>query len=109
MWPRGYLVIVTLVAGTAVLMWLGELISQRGIGNGMSMVIFASVVSGLPYSYYSILQERKWFVFALLVALSIGIVIAVVRVDSRSGASRCSSRSVSSAGGCTAGRTPTSR
>ena len=81
MWPRGYLVIVTLVAGTALIMWLGELIAQRGIGNGMSMIIFASVVSDLPYSFYSILQSRKWFVFGLLCALSIGIVIAVVRVE----------------------------
>ena len=81
MWPRGYLVIVTLVAGTALIMWLGELISQRGIGNGMSMIIFASVVSDLPYSYYSILQSKKWFVFAILVLLSVGIVIAVVRVE----------------------------
>jgi preprotein translocase subunit SecY len=81
MWPRGYLVITTLVAGTAVLMWIGELISQRGIGNGMSMLIFASVVSDLPYNYYSILQSRKWFVFFALVALSVGIVIAVVRVE----------------------------
>ena len=47
-WPRGYLIIPTLVAGTAVLMWISELISQRGIGNGMSMIIFASVVSRLP-------------------------------------------------------------
>jgi preprotein translocase subunit SecY len=81
MWPRGYLVILTLVAGTACLMWIGELISQRGIGNGMSMLIFASVVSRLPYNYYSILQAKKWFVFALLVALSFFIVIAVVRVE----------------------------
>ncbi len=81
MWPRGFLVILTLVAGTAMIMWLGELISQRGIGNGMSMIIFASVVSDLPYSYYSILQSRKWFVFGVLVVLSIGIVIAVVRVE----------------------------
>ncbi len=81
MWPRGYLVIMTLVAGTAVLMWLGELIAQRGIGNGMSMIIFASVVSDLPYSYYSLLQEKKWFIFVLLVALSVGIVFAVVRVE----------------------------
>jgi len=81
MWPRGFLVILTMVAGTAVLMWIGELISQRGIGNGMSMLIFASVVSDLPYSYYSILQSKKWFVFIALVALSVGIVIAVVRVE----------------------------
>jgi preprotein translocase subunit SecY len=81
MWPRGYLVILTLVAGTAVIMWLGELISQRGIGNGMSMIIFASVVADLPYSYYSLLQSRKTFVFIAMVCLSIGIVIAVVRVE----------------------------
>jgi preprotein translocase subunit SecY len=81
MWPRGILVIMTLVAGTAVLMWLGELISQRGIGNGLSMIIFASIVSGLPYSYYSILQSRKWFVFVVLCALTVGIIIAVVRVE----------------------------
>ena len=81
MWPRGILVIMTLVAGTAVLMWLGELISQRGIGNGMSMIIFASIVSGLPYSYYSILQSKKWFIFVVLCALTIGIIIAVVRVE----------------------------
>ena len=81
MWPRGYLVIITLVAGTAALMWIGELISQRGIGNGMSMLIMASVVAELPYGYYSILQSRKWFVFGALVLLSIGIVVAVVRVE----------------------------
>ena len=79
--PRALIVIPSLVAGTALLMWLGELISQRGIGNGMSMVIFASVVSGLPYNYYSLLQTRKTLVFIILVALSIGIIIAVVRVE----------------------------
>ena len=81
MWPRGLLVIISLVAGTALLMWMGELISQRGIGNGMSILIFASIVSSLPFSYYSILQSKKWVVFAILVAVSIGILIAVVRVE----------------------------
>jgi preprotein translocase subunit SecY len=80
-WPRGYLVIPTLVAGTAVLMWIGELISQRGIGNGMSMVIFASVVSSLPFGFYSILELNKWFWFALMVLVFIGIIIAVVFVE----------------------------
>jgi preprotein translocase subunit SecY len=81
LWPRGLLVIISLVAGTALLMWMGELISQRGIGNGMSILIFASIVSSLPFSYYSILQSKKWVVFAILVAVSIGILIAVVRVE----------------------------
>ena len=81
MWPRGYLVIITLVGGTAILMWVGELISQRGIGNGMSMIIMASVVSRLPFGYYSIFQEKSWIPFTLLIVVSIGIVIAVVRVE----------------------------
>lgn len=79
--PRALLVIPTLVAGTAFLMWIGELISQRGISNGMSVLIFASIVSGLPYSYYSILQSKKFVVFALLVLVSLGILAAVVRVE----------------------------
>jgi len=79
--PRALLVIPTLVAGTALLMWVGELISQRGISNGMSVIIFSSVVSGLPYSYYSILQSKKFIVFALLVLVSLGILASVVRVE----------------------------
>ncbi|MBM3717542.1 MAG: preprotein translocase subunit SecY [Actinobacteria bacterium] len=79
--PRALLVIPTLVAGTALLMWVGELISQRGISNGMSVLIFASVVSGLPYSYYSILQAKKFIIFGILVAVSLGILAAVVRVE----------------------------
>ena len=79
--PRALLVIPTLVAGTALLMWVGELISQRGISNGMSVIIFSSVVAGLPYSYYSILQSKKFIVFAILVMVSLGILAAVVRVE----------------------------
>jgi preprotein translocase subunit SecY len=79
--PRALLVIPTLVAGTAMLMWVGELISQRGISNGMSVIIFASIVSGLPYSYYSILQSKKFIAFALLVIVSLAILAAVVRVE----------------------------
>jgi preprotein translocase subunit SecY len=62
-------------------MWLGELISQRGVGNGMSMIIFASVVSGLPYGFYSILEVNKWFWFAAMVILFLAIIVAVVFVE----------------------------
>jgi preprotein translocase subunit SecY len=79
--PRALLVIPSLVAGTALLMWIGELISQRGIGNGMSMLIFASVVSDLPYSYYSLLQSRKTVVFIILIAVTLAILVSVVRVE----------------------------
>jgi preprotein translocase subunit SecY len=80
-WPRGYLIIPTLVAGTAVLMWMGELISQRGIGNGMSMVIFASVVSGMPSGFYAIWQVNKEFWFFAMIALTLAIIVAVVFVE----------------------------
>ena len=62
-------------------MWLGELISQRGIGNGMSMVIFASVVSSLPSGFYNVYLGKGWFVFTLLLLLCLGIVVAVVKVE----------------------------
>src|SRR4051794_35264286 len=81
MWPRGYLVILTLVAGTAVLMRMGELISQRGIANGMSMIIFASVVSRLPFGYYAILQEQKRCASGLLGVVRVLIGVGGVRVE----------------------------
>jgi preprotein translocase subunit SecY len=81
LWPRGYLIIPTLVAGTALLMWMGELISQRGIGNGMSMIIFASVVSSLPGGFYSILELNKFFWFALMIVVLLAVIIAVVFVE----------------------------
>ena len=46
--PKAALIVLTWTAGTAMVMWLAELITQRGIGNGMSILIFASVVSRLP-------------------------------------------------------------
>jgi len=73
--------VLTLVAGTCLLMWIGELITQRGIGNGMSILIFASVVSTLPFQYYAILKEKKFVVFAILVLISIGILVAVVFIE----------------------------
>jgi preprotein translocase subunit SecY len=78
---RVLLVVLTLVAGTCLLMWMGELITQRGIGNGMSILIFASVVSALPFQYYAILKEKKFVVFAILVLISIGILVAIVFIE----------------------------
>ena len=62
-------------------MWMGEMISQRGIGNGMSMIIFASVVASLPGGFYSILQVNKFFWFAVMIAVTIAIIVAVVFVE----------------------------
>ncbi|MDQ3849146.1 MAG: preprotein translocase subunit SecY [Actinomycetota bacterium] len=46
--PRVFLIVISLTAGCVIVMWMGELITQRGIGNGISLMIFASIVSGLP-------------------------------------------------------------
>src|SRR3954471_63077 len=46
--PHVFLIVISLTAGTILLMWMGELITQRGIGNGISLMIFASIVAGLP-------------------------------------------------------------
>ncbi len=53
------LIVLTLTAGTALLMWMGELITQRGIGNGMSLLIFASVVSQLPAKFGTSPGQRR--------------------------------------------------
>src|SRR5436190_1514160 len=47
--PHVFLIVMSLTAGTILLMWMGELITQRGIGNGISLMIFASIVSRLPH------------------------------------------------------------
>lgn len=75
------LVVLSLTAGSALLMWMGELITQRGIGNGMSLLIFASVVSTLPAQGSQIKAVGGWFaVFVTLVAF-IAITVAIVFVE----------------------------
>jgi preprotein translocase subunit SecY len=80
--PGGFLLaLLTLTTGTALLMWMGELITQRGIGNGMSILIFTSIASQLPSQGASILQQRGGVVFGLLCVLGLAIVMAVIFVD----------------------------
>src|SRR6478735_8161099 len=51
--PHVFLIVVSLTAGTILLMWMGELITQRGIGNGISLMIFASIVARIPHGVQS--------------------------------------------------------
>jgi len=71
---------ISLTTGTAFIMWLGEQITERGIGNGMSLIIFAGIVHGLPSAMYEIYSNvfvtRQWTV--LHVAIILLIMIAVV-------------------------------
>ena len=75
------LAVLTLTAGTALIMWLGELITQRGVGNGMSILIFAAIVSTLPSEGANILRVNKAFIFGLVCFLGLLIVVAVIFVE----------------------------
>jgi len=76
------LTILTLTTGSAFIMWLGEQISERGIGNGMSLIIFVGIVVGLPNAIYDLYLKAKtqaWGAFTpLAILLLLGLMVAVV-------------------------------
>jgi preprotein translocase subunit SecY len=80
--PRAALIVLTWTAGTAMVMWLAELITQRGIGNGMSILIFASVVSRLPAQGSALFSEGSKFQFAVIIAIGIAMIVGIVFVES---------------------------
>jgi preprotein translocase subunit SecY len=73
--------IITMTAGAATLMWFGELITDRGVGNGMSLLIFVSIIAGMPGQFYSIYQTRGTFILLLTLAVGVVIIAAVVYVE----------------------------
>jgi len=73
--------VITMTAGTGVIMWLGELITDRGIGNGMSLLIFTSIAAGFPTSLWQIKIERGWSLFLTVVAAGLVLVALVVFVE----------------------------
>jgi len=78
---RGAFIVLTLTAGTAMVMWLAELITQRGIGQGMSILIFANVVAGIPSGLNTVLQEGGNFKFTVLMLVSLALLVLIVFVD----------------------------
>ncbi len=86
-----FLVVFTLVVGTAIIMWMGELITQRGVGNGMSLIIFTSIVVSVPSAIFSSINLQSDLgmgiattVFILLIVLvSIPAIIFVERAQRR--------------------------
>jgi preprotein translocase subunit SecY len=80
MWLTVSVIVITMTAGTGVIMWLGEMVTDRGVGNGMSVLIFSSIAARLPYEGYQIYQSNKTGFF---VALGIGVTVitAVVFIE----------------------------
>src|SRR5467141_3949841 len=88
-WRFTLMTILTLTTGSAFIMWLGEQISERGIGNGMSLIIFVGIVVGLPRAVVDLYEKAKtqaWGPFTplaliLLIALMIAVVAFIVFVE----------------------------
>jgi preprotein translocase subunit SecY len=88
-WSFTLLTILTLTTGSAFIMWLGEQISERGIGNGMSLIIFVGIVVGLPRAILDLYEKAKtqaWGAFTplailLLMALMVAVVAFIVYVE----------------------------
>ena len=84
--PRRVIVmVITMTAGTAFIMWLGELITQRGVGNGMSLIIFISIVAALPSQFSQIWQSTvpagRTPLFVLVIVMFLGMVIGIIYVE----------------------------
>ena len=79
-WVFGLMVLV-MTAGTGVIMWLGELITERGIGNGMSLLIFTSITATLPAHLYSVGRASGWGKVFWIVLLILAITLVVVYIE----------------------------
>ncbi len=73
--------VVTMTAGTAVIMWLGELITERGVGNGMSIMIFTQVIAGFPSSLWAVQNSKGWWTLGIVLVIGLVIVAAVIFVE----------------------------
>ncbi|MGB1505094.1 MAG: preprotein translocase subunit SecY [Acidimicrobiales bacterium] len=76
-----FVVVLTLTTGTALLMWMGELITQRGIGNGMSLLIFTSVVSTLPAQGSLVQAENGTLALVILIAVAVLLLVGIVFIE----------------------------
>ncbi|MDA8235078.1 MAG: preprotein translocase subunit SecY [Clostridia bacterium] len=80
------LIAITLTAGTAFLMWLGEQITEKGIGNGISLIIFAGIVSSIPGGIKAVYQyiatdPSYWWSAVLLVVIGLAVIVAVIAIQ----------------------------
>ncbi len=73
--------VICLTAGTAVIMWLGELITDRGVGNGMSLMIFTQVIAVVPGQLNLIRQEKGTFIFTIVLFVGVLIIGAVAFME----------------------------
>jgi preprotein translocase subunit SecY len=75
------LMVITMTAGTGLIMWMGELITERGVGNGMSLLIFTSIAATFPASLIQIAQVQGPEILAVVIAIGVAIMAAVIFVE----------------------------
>ncbi|CEA08862.1 Protein translocase subunit SecY [Arthrobacter saudimassiliensis] len=75
------LIIITLTAGTGLIMWMGELVTEKGVGNGISLLIFTSIAASFPSSLGAILTSQGWTVFLGVLAIGVLVVALVIFVE----------------------------
>src|SRR6266516_4657245 len=73
--------VITMTAGTAVIMWLGELITDRGVGNGISILIFTQVIAVIPGEMLNIYRSKHAFTFGIVLLVGVAIVAFVVFME----------------------------
>ncbi|MFS0734022.1 preprotein translocase subunit SecY [Microbacterium sp. 1P10UB] len=80
-WWAQLLMIITMTAGTGLIMWFAELVTEKGVGNGMSILIFTSIAAAFPASMWAIAQTQGFEIFLLVLAVGILVVALVVFVE----------------------------
>ncbi|GIH04305.1 protein translocase subunit SecY [Rhizocola hellebori] len=80
-WVTVGMLVITMTAGTGVVMWLGELITDRGVGNGMSVLIFTSIAARLPSEGWQILDSQGVWGFVGVIALVLVVITLVVYIE----------------------------
>jgi preprotein translocase subunit SecY len=80
-WFTSLVIVISLIAGTALIMWFGELITQRGIGNGMSLLIFASIVSRFPSVLWQSVEFGNGLFTILMLVIVLFIIAAIVYME----------------------------
>jgi preprotein translocase subunit SecY len=80
-WLTLTILVMTMTAGTGMVMWLGELITDRGVGNGMSVLIFTSIAARLPSEGWQIKTSKGWDMFALVIVLVLVVITAVTFIE----------------------------
>jgi len=81
MWLTLATLVITMTAGTGVVMWLGELITDRGIGNGMSVLIFTSITARLPFEGKAILESKGGLVFGIVCLIGTVVITLVIFIE----------------------------